>query len=163
MRTFRSKAKNIVYIGEGVAIKGELHAPDTVVVHGAIDGEIVCHQLIVGTTGVVTGVVAVSEADVRGRMGSDISVENLMIVRASAQVEGDWTYGEIEVERGGVLMGSAEPTELPSERKRAVTDMKTTVAPYRKPELIVNGVRAPVVEEPSVASMAQPLRERRRM
>lgn len=162
MGNFKAKERNVVYIGEGVTVKGELQAADRVVVDGVVEGEVVCEQLIVGPAGVVSGAVAVSEADIYGRIGSDISVEHLLIVRASARIEGNWIYGEIEVERGGVLMGSADSTEARSERKFPVRE-KAAHAPYRRPEPIVDEPPAPV-EELRVASIAaRTLRERRKM
>jgi len=68
MSDFRPDEKNVVYIGEGVSMTGSVQAQDTVVVDGNVDGEITCSQLIVGPTGVVTGVISVSEADVYARL-----------------------------------------------------------------------------------------------
>ena len=57
------------------------------------------------------------EADVYGKIGTEFRVKQLLTVRASGRVEGKWIYGEIEVEKGGVLAGMAESTEFRSERK----------------------------------------------
>jgi cytoskeletal protein CcmA (bactofilin family) len=166
MSEFRPEKKNVVYIGEGVTLSGAIHAQDVVVVDGAVDGEITCNSLIVGETGVVNGVISVSDADIYGKIGSDISVKQLM-VRASGRVEGKWNYGEIEVEKGGVLAGMAESTEFRSERKSAAKEEAGAHRQqFKKPELILDeGSKldsvANVTRVPSIATRA--LRDRKRL
>ncbi len=162
MSDFRPDEKDVVYIGEGVSLSGAIQAQDTVVVDGAVDGEVSCSQLIVGPTGVVNGTIAVSEADIYGKIGSDISVKQLLIVRSSGRIEGKWTYGEIEVEKGGVLMGSAESTEYRSDRKPAREEkVSSSSSAYKKPELIVNESGQ---QDERVASLAtRALRDRKRI
>lgn len=161
MSDFRPEEKDVVYIGEGVSLSGAIQAQDTVVVDGSVDGEIACGQLIVGPTGVVNGTISVSEADVYGKVGSDITVKQLLIVRSSGRIEGKWTYGEIEVEKGGVLSGSAESTEYHSPDHRSTSEDRSSQASYKKPELIVNEA---ATEETRVANLAnRGLRERKRV
>jgi cytoskeletal protein CcmA (bactofilin family) len=164
MSDFRPDEKNVVYIGEGVSMTGSIQAQDTVVVDGNVDGEIACGQLIVGTTGVVTGAISVSEADVYGKIGTDITVKQLLIVRASGRVEGKWTYGEIEVEKGAVLSGNAESTEFRSERKIGKDDPSSRHS-FKKPELVHVATEKvePEKETPRVASLAtRSFRERKK-
>ncbi|HXY59334.1 MAG TPA: polymer-forming cytoskeletal protein [Methylocystis sp.] len=159
MSSFRPSEKDVVYIGEGVSLTGSVQAQDTVVVDGNIEGEVSCAQLIVGPTGVVDGAVSVSEADIYGKIGADIVVKQLLTVRASGRIEGKWTYGEIEVERGAVLAGAAESTEYRSgERKPG----KENAAPARG---FKNFELAPVKREGigNVASLAtRALQDRKR-
>jgi cytoskeletal protein CcmA (bactofilin family) len=161
MSDFRPEEKDVVYIGEGVTLSGAIQAQDTVVVDGAVDGEISCSQLIVGSTGVVNGTIAVSDADVYGKVGSDITVKQLLIVRSSGRIEGKWTYGEIEVEKGGVLSGTAESTEYRSPERKSAKDERGSHSSFKKPELIVSETAH---EEMRVASLAnRALRDRKRL
>lgn len=161
MTDFRPEEKDVVYIGEGATLSGAIQAQDTVIVDGAVDGEISCTQLVVGPTGVVNGTISVSDADVYGKIGSDITVKQLLIVRASGRIEGKWTYGEIEVEKGAALSGTAEPTEYrPVERKPAKEE-RVAHSSFKKPELIVS---ESAHEEMRVASLAsRALRDRKRI
>ena len=43
------------YFGEGVVFKGSINAPEKVVVHGTVDGEIIARDLLVGQTGTIKG------------------------------------------------------------------------------------------------------------
>jgi cytoskeletal protein CcmA (bactofilin family) len=154
MKDFRPEEKNVVYIGEGVMLTGSIKAQDTVVIDGVVDGEISCSQLIVGPSGVVNGVVAVSEADIYGKIGSDITIKQLLIVRSTGRIEGKWIYGEIEVEKGGVLFGSAESTEFRSDRKPTPgKDDRSARKGYEKPELVSSIEEAPAPVT-SIASRA---------
>lgn len=137
MGDFRPDEKNVVYVGEGVTLNGAIQAQDIVVVDGTVDGEVTCSQLIVGQNGVVNGTISVSDADIYGKIGTDISVKQLLIVRASGRVEGKWVYGEIEVEKGGVLAGVAESTEFRSTDRKGGRDDAARSA-FKKPELIVS-------------------------
>jgi len=161
MSDFRPEEKDVVYIGEGVSLSGAIQAQDTVVVDGSVEGEIACSQLIVGPTGEVNGAISVSEADVYGKLGSDITVKQLLIVRSSGRIEGKWTYGEIEVEKGGVLSGSGESTEYHSSDHRPAREERSSRSSYKKPELIVNKTASEELRVANLASRA--LRERRRV
>ncbi|HMK88987.1 MAG TPA: polymer-forming cytoskeletal protein [Methylocystis sp.] len=161
MADFRPEEKDVVYIGEGVTLTGAIQAQDTVVVDGVVDGEVSCSQLIVGPTGVVNGTIAVSEADVYGKIGSDITVKQLLTVRSSGRVEGKWTYGEIEVEKGGVLSGSAESTEYRGMERKVPKEERASHSSFRKPELIVSEAEQGETRVATLASRA--LRERKRI
>jgi cytoskeletal protein CcmA (bactofilin family) len=159
MKEFRPEEKNVVYIGEGVSLSGKVEAEDTVVVDGAVEGEISCSRLIVGPSGVVAGSISVSEADIYGKIGEDITVRGLLIVRSSGRVEGKWVYGEIEVERGGVLSGAAEATQVDAEAKPAPTRL-----PLGKPQVAaeIEEDEAPVQGGDRVASLTSRALLRRR-
>jgi cytoskeletal protein CcmA (bactofilin family) len=111
MTTFRPDQENSVYIGEGVELSGALRARETVIVDGAVEGEIVCNQLIIGQNGSVKGKIEAASADVAGYLQAEITVKQLLAVRATGRVEGTWDCGALEVARGAVLQGSASVTE----------------------------------------------------
>jgi cytoskeletal protein CcmA (bactofilin family) len=93
------------YFGEGVVFKGSITAPEKVVVHGSVEGEIVARDLLVGPTGIITGRVSVDQADIQGKVFERIEAKVLLSLRKTGRVEGAATYGEIEIEKGGVLSG----------------------------------------------------------
>jgi cytoskeletal protein CcmA (bactofilin family) len=161
MKDFRPEEKNVVYIGEGVSVTGSVKAQDTVVVDGMVDGEITCSQLIVGASGVVTGVISVSDADIYGRIGTDISIKQLLVVRSTGRVEGKWIYGEIEVEKGGVLFGTAESTEIRSERKLPKDEKPSSFKTFEKPALVASNDEEAASAAPGASARA--LRDRRKL
>jgi cytoskeletal protein CcmA (bactofilin family) len=102
---FRPDQENVVYIGGGVTLKGEISVPDLIVVDGAIEGGVTARVVCVGATGVIRGGVSATEADISGSVGDHIEIKQLLIVRATGRVEGRVIYGEIELEKGAVVTG----------------------------------------------------------
>jgi hypothetical protein len=63
------------YFGEGVVFKGSINAPEKVVVHGTVDGEIIARDLLVGPTGTIKGKVSVDQADIQGKIFEHIEAK----------------------------------------------------------------------------------------
>ena len=145
MANFRPKHENDVYVGDGVVATGVVSAEDTIAIDGKFDGEITCGRLIVGPSGVVNGRIVVSSADIYGEIGPDVSVRRLLTVRSTGRVTGAWTYGEIEVEKGGVLIGQAESNQVRSEHKAPSKEESSESDKLQKSELtlIENSKRLP--------------------
>ena len=99
------------YFGEGVIFKGSITAPERVVVHGSVEGEIVARELLVGPTGIITGKVSVDQADIQGKVFERIEAKICLSLRKTGRIEGSAIYGEIEIEKGGVLSGEVSTTK----------------------------------------------------
>lgn len=93
------------FFGEGVVFKGSITAPEKVVVHGTVEGEIVARDLLVGPTGTIKGKVSVDQADIQGKVFDHIEAKVCLSLRKTGRVEGSASYGDIEIEKGGVLSG----------------------------------------------------------
>ncbi|MDR3420961.1 MAG: polymer-forming cytoskeletal protein [Xanthobacteraceae bacterium] len=97
-----------LYIGEGVTIKGEVSVPDTLVVCGVLEGHVTTHNLIIGKTGVIKGRIAVAEnAEVFGTVAEaeKLDVKCLLILRSTASVDGNISYGLLQIEQGASITG----------------------------------------------------------
>jgi cytoskeletal protein CcmA (bactofilin family) len=99
------------YFGEGVVFKGSITAPEKIVVHGTIEGEVVARDLLVGPTGTITGKVSVDQADIQGKIFDRIEAKVCLSLRKTGRIEGSTIYGEIEIEKGGVLSGEVATTK----------------------------------------------------
>lgn len=97
--------EDVVYIGPGVTLKGEFSISERLVVDGVIEGDVTAQAVIVGRTGAIRGKVTAAQADISGVVGDHIDIEDLLVVRSTGRVEGRVLYGEIELEKGAVLMG----------------------------------------------------------
>ena len=93
------------YFGKGVVFKGSINAPEKIVVHGTIDGEIIARDLLLGPTGAIRGKVSVDLADIQGNIYEHIEAKVCLSLRKTGRIEGSATYGEIEIEKGGVIAG----------------------------------------------------------
>lgn len=108
---FRPDQENVVYVGAGVTIKGEISAPDIVVIDGTVEGPVTARVVSIGQSGVLRGSISATEVDVAGSAGEQLDVKHLLVVRSSGRVEGNIRYGEIELEKGAVVAGNFSATD----------------------------------------------------
>jgi cytoskeletal protein CcmA (bactofilin family) len=57
----------------------------------------------------------VEEAEISGIYEGELTVRKRLLIRSSGKVKGNVRYGEIEIERGGLLSGSVSMIENRSE------------------------------------------------
>ena len=85
--TEKKPEPKVAYIGEGVIFKGELSAPELVVVDGSVEGELSARCVRVGVSGSLKGTVTVTDADIHGTVSDKLEVKQLLIVRATGRVD----------------------------------------------------------------------------
>jgi cytoskeletal protein CcmA (bactofilin family) len=124
------------YFGEGVVFKGSITAPEKVVVHGSVEGEIVARDLLVGPTGMITGRVSVDQANIQGKVFDHIVAKVCLSLRKTGRIEGSASYGEIEIEKGGVLSG--EVSTIKSSESSEATPIPTVQASLPLPPHLVS-------------------------
>ena len=95
-----------IFIGTGVVFKGSISAPNQAIISGAVDGELIARDVLIGASGVVTGTTQAEFIDVKGELNESVTSKNVLIVRNTGKVTGDVTYGELEIERGGKIKGN---------------------------------------------------------
>ncbi len=115
---FRPMEPNVAYIGEGVSIKGEISVPDVIVVDGSVEGDLTARSIRIGPSGVIKGNIVATDADVHGSISEKLEIKQLMILRATARVQGNVSYGELQIEKGAVISGEFASTDFRSERKQ---------------------------------------------
>jgi cytoskeletal protein CcmA (bactofilin family) len=99
-------------IGREISFSGEITACDRLVVDGIVEATLKrCNHVFIGDNGVFKGNARTENAEVSGRMEGELTVRKLLRIRAAGQVSGTTTYGEIEIERGGRIVGQAEARE----------------------------------------------------
>jgi cytoskeletal protein CcmA (bactofilin family) len=115
---------NRLFIGEGVTIKGELSVPDTLVVYGAVEGDVSVGNLIVGETGAIKGRITVAEnAEISGKVFEKLDVKCLLILHASARVDGNVSYGLLQIEQGASIAGGLSSTDYRPEQRAPRIDL----------------------------------------
>lgn len=108
---FRPEEENVVYIGAGVTLKGEISVPDLIIVDGTVEGDVTARAVSVGQTGVIRGKIVATEADISGSITDHIEIKQLLIVRSTGRAEGRVMYGEIELEKGAIVTGDLSATD----------------------------------------------------
>lgn len=94
-------------INEGTQIKGDILSSGFFRIDGKIIGNIKTpSKVVVGKTGVIIGTLHCESADVEGHLEGDIHVSELLILRSTAQIDGDLVVGKLSVEPGAVINAS---------------------------------------------------------
>ncbi|CAM5302665.1 MULTISPECIES: polymer-forming cytoskeletal protein [Thauera] len=98
-------------IGEGVRLNGKIEAPGTVLVNGAIDGDISAQDIRIGASGRVSGSLSGQNIDLAGQAGQSIAAVKHLVIRSGATVTGNIKYQTIEIESGARIEGSLESND----------------------------------------------------
>ena len=106
--TKKIKENSSLIIGEGATIKGEIVEENEITIHGNVDGDIQCKDLIVGKTGSVKGKIKADTLYVEGSIEGEIQVKELLKLMSSSYVSGKITYGSLQINEGGKLVGEIE-------------------------------------------------------
>lgn len=102
----RNDQSGTVVIGEGVSVSGVLKVPGRAVIHGDFEGELFADELTLGEGGKIAGKINVRQADVQGEIRDELIVAGHLMVRRSGRIQGHVAYGEVEIERGGIIQGA---------------------------------------------------------
>ena len=102
------KINSSLIIGEGATIKGEIIEENEITVNGSVDGDIQCKNLIVGKTGSIKGKMKAETLYVEGSIGGEINVKELLKLMSSSYVSGKMSYGSLQINEGGKLLGELE-------------------------------------------------------
>jgi cytoskeletal protein CcmA (bactofilin family) len=133
-----------LYVGEGVTIKGEITVPDTLVVCGTLEGDVSVGNLVVGETGVIKGRIIVAQnAEISGKVFEKLDVKCLMILRSTSRVDGNVSYGMLQIEQGATIVGGISSTDYRPEQRQPKADQapRPDPKPVRHEAILGNGVR----------------------
>ena len=106
--TKKIKENSSLIIGEGATIKGEIVEENEITVQGNVDGDIQCKDLIVGKTGSIKGKIKADTLYVEGSIEGEINIKEIVKMMSSSYVSGKITYGSLQINEGGKLVGEVE-------------------------------------------------------
>ncbi|WP_051328993.1 bactofilin family protein [Geminicoccus roseus] len=107
-------------VGQGIRLAGEITACDRLVVEGFCEVTLnETRALEITASGRFIGGCEVEEAEISGVYEGELTVRKRLLIRASGKVKGNIRYGEIEIERGGILSGSVSMIEGRTEQPAA--------------------------------------------
>lgn len=104
---------NSITIGQGVTFVGSISASGKAFINGSVTGEISVDDLQVGEYGVIKGKIKSREMDVHGEIHEEVSCTEHVLVHATGLVNGNFTYGELEIQKGGRVTGSINQSNKP--------------------------------------------------
>ena len=90
---------NINRIVEGTVIEGVIRSESNLRIDGEFTGELITKgRLVVGPKGKVQGTVHCLCCDVEGTLEGEVTVLELLAMKATSTVQGDLYYGQLSVE-----------------------------------------------------------------
>lgn len=138
---------NKLFVGEGVMVKGAVLTADSLVVHGVLEGDIAVGSLFVGETGSVKGRIDVAEkAEILGQVFERLNVKGLLILRSGCRVDGNVSFGTLQIEQGasiiGGISGAGQQQEQPAVKpeRKEVTQAANGSSPLSRVDLSALGL-----------------------
>jgi cytoskeletal protein CcmA (bactofilin family) len=132
----RSESAEPTVIGSGTVVEGSIRVGGPIQVDGQIDGALIAEgDAAIGRTGSVLGDVFADDLMIAGRVEGNVTVRDHLHVASGGSMLGEARYGSLQVDRGGVLAGSARTGE----------DSITIDADSGEAELLEDAAQAPSV------------------
>ena len=99
----------ILIVGQEIVLNGKIGSLDRLVVEGQVEAKIKdCREIEIAETGRFKGQVEFERADIAGIFEGDLTARQHLVVRASGRISGRVRFGEIEIERGGQIIGDIQ-------------------------------------------------------
>jgi len=113
-------------IVEGTVIKGDIISHADLRLDGQLTGNLIADgRIVIGPAGSVTGDIKCKTADIEGRFNGRIEVDELLSIKAKANITGEVIAGKLSVEPGAVFTASCtmrntikQPTPTVNERQQ---------------------------------------------
>ena len=96
-------------VGREIRLSGEITSCERLVVEGNVEADLTdSRSLEISEHGSFKGNARVELCEVAGHFQGELTVNDTLVVKASGRIEGKLRYREMEVERGGKIVGSTE-------------------------------------------------------
>jgi len=105
----RSSGRQAI-IGESITIEGELTGDEDLTIQGHVDGSVNLddHAITVGPDGRVEADIVARVITVEGHVTGDLNADEQIVLRGSAEVEGDLSAPRVNLEDGSYFRGSVD-------------------------------------------------------
>jgi len=113
-KSFEQESPSINLIGAGTIIKGDIKSNGDIRIDGTLIGSVNSKgKLVVGTTGSVEGEIVCQNADFSGIIKAQITVSELLSLKATAKLNGDVITNKLAIEPGALFSGSCSMNNAP--------------------------------------------------
>lgn len=106
-----AEAKRLI-VGRDIVLNGEISACEKLVVEGRVEASLNdCKAIEIAESGTFKGSAEVEEAEISGLFDGSLVVRGRLLVHETGRVVGDVRYDRIEIEPGGVIIGTLNTNE----------------------------------------------------
>jgi len=93
-------------IGASIKVKGNFHGQGNIIVEGSLEGSLKTEaNLFIGDHAKIIANIEAQEAIINGEVKGNIKIKKYLAVGKTAKIFGDLQYGELSIERGGLVNG----------------------------------------------------------
>ena len=129
-------------MGRDISLSGEIKACEQLIVEGQVSAHLEdCKLLRISASGLYKGAAGVDQAEISGRFEGDLTVRGTLILRATGRVSGTLRYGDMEIERGGKIVGTLE--EIPAAGDAPAEDRPKAAGKARPAAAAARGTARP--------------------
>ena len=94
-------------IGEGSTLTGNLNSSGNIRLEGKVKGDITSSSKVAcGETSIVDGNVTADNAEIAGKVTGKVTVNDLLILKSSAKIQGDISTNILVIESGASFNGA---------------------------------------------------------
>jgi len=98
--------ERVLTVGNDILLKGEITTCDRLVIRGKVDATVSeVHTMELAAAGSFRGNAEVEYAEISGVFEGNLTVRTSLVIHQSGKVNGNISYGEVEIARGGTLTG----------------------------------------------------------
>lgn len=102
-------SNNATLISEGAVLQGDVKSNHDLRIDGSIQGNVFSSaKIVVGPTGHVEGNIQGRQADITGKVSGNITVTELLQLRADSNVQGDISAATLQVDPAAVFNGKCK-------------------------------------------------------
>lgn len=106
------EAQSVNMLGAGTTIKGDIQSNGDFRIDGTLIGSITSKgKIVIGQTGSVDGEVNCRNADISGQMKAQLTVSELLTLKATAKLSGEITTSKLSIEPGARFSGTCNMSE----------------------------------------------------
>ncbi len=110
---------------EGTKVNGDLTTESNLRVDGDVIGTIQCKgKFVLGQAGTLKGDLTALEAEIEGHIEGDIKIDDVLILRKTAIIQGKISSVRLVIEDGAQLGGAVQTGSLPKSSIKEATKKK---------------------------------------
>lgn len=105
--THKSRAMERNIIAKNTSINGDVISEGDFRIDGILEGSLKTNgKIIIGVGGFVKGKVEAKNADIEGKFSGELSLQETLTIKSSANISGDVIIGKLSVEPGATFNAS---------------------------------------------------------
>jgi cytoskeletal protein CcmA (bactofilin family) len=126
-----AESKRLI-VGRHINLSGEIRTCDRLVVEGCVEASLYDTRAVeIAPGGVFRGSATIESAEIGGLFEGDLVVRERLYVKGTGRVVGNVQYGELEIERGGVVSGRLDTLAPDADRAHAAVASLPAEEPKR--------------------------------